>query len=135
MTFYKVMKFYTSKHMWLENDECGNWEIGITQHGADMMNGVTLVDAAHGPELINQGEDLMTLESRKAVETFPCPFPQAEMLAFNKTVESNPAILDTKADETSICVVKAIGFDGRNPHEYGLLTGSEYRQLVESEKE
>ena len=125
------IRFYTKRHVWFEKDKYGHWRFGITQYGSEQMNGVTYVLLASGADYIEKGEELASLESRKACEIIENPFDVALVLYENKDVTFNPSILDEKADETSIGTLDAVNFTEDKAKELGLMTPDEYKAYLE----
>ena len=58
------MKWYTEKHLWLEEKDDGTLEVGITSQGDDLMGGIQYAGVADG---------MIEVESVKSYEQIEVP--------------------------------------------------------------
>lgn len=81
------MRWYTEKHVWLEEKDDGTMDVGITSQGDDLMGGIQYAAVEDGK---------LVVESTKAYEVLDLP---VKGLLHEKTVQSPVPAMHSGWDE------------------------------------
>ena len=98
----KRYKTYLPNNEWL-SEENGIYKIGIDKEGAEKMGELVYIDYNNNPEdVVSEDEDIVFLESVKAVDSIKAPF-DCIILENNEALVDNPSIVnnDSECEENS----------------------------------
>ncbi len=94
MSEIKKDLLYTESHEWLEQQDDGNWRVGITDHAQAQLGELVFVELpAQGDEL-SQGDAIGVVESVKAASDIYAPV-SGEVTAVNSDLEDSPDLVNT----------------------------------------
>lgn len=89
--------FYTENHEWLEiNGNTGT--VGITDHAQKELGDIVFVELPNEGESVDQGDDIVVLESVKSVSDVYAPV-SGEVVAVNEEVTSSPELINEAPTE------------------------------------
>lgn len=83
---------YTKEHEWVQETPDGV-KVGITQHAQEAMGDIVFVDLPPAGASFNQGDDLIVIESVKAVSNIYSPVA-GEVIAVNEALDGEPELLN-----------------------------------------
>ncbi|KFI45794.1 glycine cleavage system H protein [Bifidobacterium bohemicum] len=83
---------YSADHIWVE-DVDGLLTIGITEYAANQMGELVYVDLPEPSDEVRAGDEVVELESAKAVQSLVCPV-DGTVLYVNGDVADDPAIVN-----------------------------------------
>ena len=96
---------HTAAHEWLQALPDGTYAVGITHAGQDMLGDIVFCgEAALGKQLA-AGDTCAVVESVKAASDVHMPIA-GEVVAFNRSIEDDPTVLNTQAYATWIVKIK-----------------------------
>lgn len=87
---------YTEKHEWLEIVD-GTATVGITDHAQEMLGEIVFVDLPEVGADFAQGDEVMSLESSKAISDVYAPI-SGEIVETNDDVLANPGLINEDAE-------------------------------------
>lgn len=87
---------YTKSHEWvrLENDD--TVVVGITDHAQSQLGDLVFVELPATEKTVDQGEDLVVLESVKTAADVYAPIA-GEVIEVNESLESSPELINQDA--------------------------------------
>jgi len=97
----KRYKTYLPNNEWL-SEENGVYKIGIDKEGAEKMGELVYIDYnSNSEDVVSEDEDIVFLESVKAVDSIKAPF-DCIILENNEALVDNPSIInnDSECEET-----------------------------------
>ena len=113
---------YSDDHVWVD-DSLDPAMIGITEYAVDQMGELVYVDLPEVGERVEAGDEIIELESSKAVQPLVCPV--AGTIAYvNRDVSDDPSVVTT--DPYGEGWMLKITLDDDEPD---LLDAEEYRGL------
>lgn len=84
---------YTDSHEWLEQQDDGNWRVGITEHAQSQLGELVYVEL---PEIDNEfgiGDACGVVESVKAASDIYAPIT-GKITAINENLEDEPDLIN-----------------------------------------
>ncbi|KFI79180.1 MAG: glycine cleavage system protein GcvH [Bifidobacterium mongoliense] len=114
---------YSDDHVWVD-DSLDPAMIGITEYAVDQMGELVYVDLPEVGERVEAGDEIIELESSKAVQPLVCPV--AGTIAYvNRDVSDDPSVVTT--DPYGEGWMLKITLDDDEPD---LLDAEQYRGLL-----
>lgn len=102
---------YTASHEWIETDGEVR-KMGVTEHAQHLLGDIVYVEMPEVGQQIQQGEELIVLESPKAAAEVYAPV-SGEVIAINKDLESTPAKINQSPYEDGwIVKIRPTDFNG-----------------------
>jgi len=84
---------YTESHEWLEQQEDGNWRVGITDHAQNQLGELVFVEPPEVDEAIANGDACGVVESVKAASDIYAPL-SGVITANNDLLEDEPDLVN-----------------------------------------
>ena len=85
---------YTESHEWVNADEDGNAQIGITDHAQEALGDLVFVELPAVGDEVSQGDPVAVVESVKAASDIFTPV-SGKITAVNEDLDGDPAIINT----------------------------------------
>ena len=117
---------YTDSHEWIRIEEDGLATVGISEYARDELGEIVYVELPALQTQVNQGEEVVVLESTKAAADMYAPV-SGSIIAINEDLKENPELLNESPEDKGWLFKIKIN----NPQEISsLLKKDEYLQLI-----
>jgi glycine cleavage system H protein len=93
MSEIKQELLYTESHEWLEQQEDGNWRVGITDHAQAQLGELVFVELPAEGDNLTQGDAVGVVESVKAASDIFAPVA-GEVTFINSNLEDSPDLVN-----------------------------------------
>jgi len=93
MSEIKQDLLYTESHEWLEQQEDGNWRVGITDHAQAQLGELVFVELPAEGDNLSQGDAVGVVESVKAASDIFAPVG-GEVTVINSNLEDSPDLVN-----------------------------------------
>ena len=93
MSEIKQELLYTESHEWLEQQEDGNWRVGITDHAQAQLGELVFVELPAEGDNLSQGDAVGVVESVKAASDIFAPVA-GEVTVINSNLEDSPDLVN-----------------------------------------
>jgi len=93
MSEIKQDLLYTESHEWLEQQEDGNWRVGITDHAQAQLGELVFVELPAEGDNLSQGDAVGVVESVKAASDIFAPVG-GEVTVINSNLEGSPDLVN-----------------------------------------
>ncbi len=93
MSEIKQELLYSDSHEWLEQQEDGNWRVGITDHAQAQLGELVFVELPAEGDNLSQGDAVGVVESVKAASDIFAPVG-GEVTAINSNLEDSPDLVN-----------------------------------------
>lgn len=80
---------YTESHEWLEEQDDGNWRVGITDHAQNQLGELVFVELPEVDSEVSNGDACGVVESVKAASDIYAPI-SGTIIAVNESLEDEP---------------------------------------------
>lgn len=85
---------YTESHEWLEEQDDGNWRVGITDHAQNQLGELVFVELPEVDTEVGTGDACGVVESVKAASDIYAPIT-GKIVAINESLEDEPDLINT----------------------------------------
>ncbi len=85
---------YTESHEWLEEQDDGNWRVGITDHAQSQLGELVYVELPEVDAEIGSGDACGVVESVKAASDIYAPIT-GTIVAVNESLTDEPDLINT----------------------------------------
>lgn len=85
---------YTESHEWLEQQDDGNWRVGITDHAQAQLGELVYVELPEVDAQVGSGDACGVVESVKAASDIYAPVT-GTIAAINESLEDEPDLINT----------------------------------------
>lgn len=93
MSEIKQDLLYTESHEWLEQQEDGNWRVGITDHAQAQLGELVFVELPAEGDNLSQGDAVGVVESVKAASDIFAPVA-GEVTVINSNLGDSPDLVN-----------------------------------------
>lgn len=114
---------YTAEHLWVRQDENGQWLAGITDYAQDLLGDIVYVEAPKPGSVLSAGQPCGLVESVKTGSDLHAPL-NGTVLAINEALQSTPENIN---DDPYAAWIFSFQPDAEPA---GLLSASEYKMLL-----
>jgi len=94
MSEIKKDLLYTESHEWLEQQDDGDWRVGITDHAQAQLGELVFVELPAEGDEVGQGDAVGVVESVKAASDIYAPV-SGEVTTVNADLEHSPDLVNT----------------------------------------
>lgn len=84
---------YTKSHEWVGELNGDVLKVGITAHAQSMLGDIVYVELPHVGQVVEQGKEMMVLESVKAAADVYAPL-NGEVVAVNESLPDQPELVN-----------------------------------------
>ncbi len=85
---------YTDSHEWLEQQDDGNWRVGITDHAQALLGELVFVELPEIDAEVGSGDACGVVESVKAASDIYAPIT-GTITAINENLEDEPDLINS----------------------------------------
>jgi glycine cleavage system H protein len=123
---------YTKEHEWARPEGKGNIAtVGITQYAVDQLGDITRVDLPKEGEMVQQGQELGTVDSVKAVSSIYSPV-SGTVVKVNDPLADSPEMLNEDCYDEGWLVQIEMSDPGELDQ---LMTADKYEKYLEQQEE
>lgn len=118
---------HTAAHEWLHALPDGNYAVGISHAGQDMLGDIVFCGEAGVGKTLKAGDTCAVVESVKAASDVHMPI-DGEVIAYNSAIDADPAVLNASAYGTWIVHIKPTSPSTLSQQLSHLMSPSAYEQ-------